>query len=135
MNNERPFSRGYQGSGGQQSPPVTVGEEIDVRIDAVGEKGDGIARKKGFILFVPNTKAGDFVKIRVSKVLAKVGFAEVVEKLESPPPQEQSSSRAPRKDKYDESLFDTSKDSENFGEDDAAPASDASSDPPASNDE
>lgn len=59
--------------------PVKVGDEFDVKIEAIGEKGDGIAKKDGFVLFVPNTKQGDEVTIRVSRVLRKVGFAEVVE--------------------------------------------------------
>ena len=63
---------------GQSFAPVKVGDEIDVKIEAVGEKGDGIAKKDGFVLFVPNTKEGQEVKIRVTKVLRKVGFAEVV---------------------------------------------------------
>src|SRR3989339_581074 len=58
--------------------PVKVGEELDVKIEAVGEKGDGIAKEKGFVLFVPNTKEGDEVKVRITKVLRRVGFAEVV---------------------------------------------------------
>ena len=62
--------------------PVNVGDEIEVKIEAVGEKGDGIARKEGFVLFVPNTKEGDEVKIRVSRVLRNVGFAEVVSQAE-----------------------------------------------------
>jgi predicted RNA-binding protein with TRAM domain len=70
------FGGGFGGGGGVA--PVKVGEELDVKIEAVGEKGDGIARKKGFVLFVPNTKEGDEVKIRITKVLRKVGFAEVV---------------------------------------------------------
>jgi len=59
-------------------PPVQVGEEFDVRIEAVGEKGDGVARVKGFVLFVPNTKQGENCRIRVTKVLSKLGFAEKV---------------------------------------------------------
>ena len=58
--------------------PVNVGDELDVKIEAVGEKGDGIAKKDGFVLFVPGVREGDNVKIRVTKVLRKVGFAEVV---------------------------------------------------------
>ena len=72
----------------QQIAPVKVGETYDVAINAVGEKGDGIARVKGFVLFVPSVAKGDFVKVRVTRVLAKVGFAEVVEKLEAPPPRQ-----------------------------------------------
>ena len=63
---------------GFRQAPVNVGDELNVKIEAVGEKGDGIAKKEGFVLFVPNTKEGQEVKIRVTKVLRKVGFAEVV---------------------------------------------------------
>ncbi|MEK6868808.1 MAG: TRAM domain-containing protein [Nanoarchaeota archaeon] len=63
---------------GFRQAPVNVGDELDVKIEAVGEKGDGIAKKEGFVLFVPNAKEGQEVKIRVTKVLRKVGFAEVV---------------------------------------------------------
>ncbi len=64
--------------------PVREGEEIDVKIEAVGEKGDGLAKRDGFVLFVPNTNLGDEVRVRITKVLKKVGFAEVVGKAESP---------------------------------------------------
>jgi predicted RNA-binding protein with TRAM domain len=59
-------------------PPVRVGEEIDVTIEAVGEKGDGICKKQGFILFVPETVEGDRVRIKITKILHKVGFARVI---------------------------------------------------------
>ena len=60
------------------SSPVNVGDEVDVNIEAVGEKGDGIAKVDGFVLFVPGVKEGDNVKVKITKVLRKVGFAEVV---------------------------------------------------------
>ena len=65
--------------------PVKVGDELDIRIKAVGDKGDGICKKDGFVIVVPGTKKGDFVKIRLTKVLKSVGFAEVVEKLKDEP--------------------------------------------------
>lgn len=65
-------------------PPVNEGEELDVHIEAVGEKGDGVAKKDGFVLFVPNVKEGDEVRIRVTKVLRKVGFAEVIGQAQGP---------------------------------------------------
>lgn len=66
-------------------PPVEVGEEIDVVIEAVGEKGDGIARKSGFVIFIPNAKEGETVRIKITKVLQKVGFGEVVGEAKSTP--------------------------------------------------
>ena len=62
---------------GESTPPVNVGDELDVKIEAVGAKGDGIARKDGFVLFVPGVKEGDQVRVKITKVLRKVGFAEV----------------------------------------------------------
>jgi predicted RNA-binding protein with TRAM domain len=64
-------------------PPVEVGEELDVVIEAVGEKGDGIAKKNGFVLFVPNAKEGETVRVKITKVLQKVGFADIVGKADS----------------------------------------------------
>jgi len=61
-------------------PPVKEGDIIDVKIESKGEKGDGIARISGFVIFVPGTKEGDEVKIKITKVLRKVGFAEVAGK-------------------------------------------------------
>lgn len=58
--------------------PVKVGDIVDVTIEAVGEKGDGIAKIKGFVIFVPNAKEGETVKIKITKVLRKVGFGEIV---------------------------------------------------------
>ncbi len=76
--------------------PVKVGDEIDVKIEAVGEKGDGIAKKDGFVIFVPNTKEGDEVKIKVTRVLRRVGFGEVVGEgsLSEEEPQEEDAPEA-----------------------------------------
>lgn len=70
---------------GERVAPVKAGETHEVSIDSVGGKGDGIAKVRGFVIFVPNVKKGDFVKIRITKVLQNVGFGEVVEKLDRPP--------------------------------------------------
>ena len=74
--------------------PVKVGDEIDIKIEAVGEKGGGIAKKEGFVLFVPNTKEGDEVKIRITRVLRNVGFAEVVGQAGASPEQEAPAAEA-----------------------------------------
>jgi predicted RNA-binding protein with TRAM domain len=72
--------------GSPQAPPVKVGETYEVSIDAVGGKGDGIGKVKGFVIFVPGVKKGDYLKIRITKVLQNVGFGEAVEKLDRPAP-------------------------------------------------
>ena len=104
--------------------PVKVGEELDVKIEAVGEKGDGIAKKNGFVLFVPGVKEGEQVRIKVTKVLRKVGFAEVVGKGTSTPASEEgaeASTEEPTEETTEdapaeEASAEESEDSENFGE-------------------
>lgn len=60
--------------------PVEEGELIEVEIEDVGEKGDGIARVgPGFIVFVSDTEIGDRVTARVEQVRESFAFADVVE--------------------------------------------------------
>ncbi len=109
-----------QDRGFRRFAPVNVGDELDVKIEAVGEKGDGIAKKEGFVLFVPNTKEGQEVRIRVTKVLRKVGFAEVVGESEAQP-EEATEEAEPPEEESEESAAEESEelqDSEDFGEED-----------------
>ena len=114
--NEMRYERGGRRDYDSRSfAPVKVGDELDVKIEAVGEKGDGIAKKDGFVLFVPNTKEGQEVRIRITKVLRKVGFAEVVGEAESAPKEEAEESE----EQTEESAAEESKeieDTEDFGE-------------------
>ena len=87
--------------------PIKVGDEVDVQIEAVGEKGDGIAKVKGFVIFVPNTKKGDNVKVKITRVLRKVGFGEVIGAAEGPVESEGGEEKAEEE---------VQEDSENFGE-------------------
>ncbi|KKG12924.1 deoxyribonuclease [Methanosarcina sp. 2.H.T.1A.6] len=59
--------------------PVEEGEVYDVTIQDLARQGDGIARIEGFVIFVPGTKVGDEVRIKVERVLPKFAFASVVE--------------------------------------------------------
>jgi len=59
--------------------PVEEGEVYDVTIQDVARQGDGIARIEGFVIFVPGTKVGDEVQIKVERVLPKFAFASLVE--------------------------------------------------------
>lgn len=58
--------------------PVKVNEELELDIVAVGKSGDGIGKKDGFVIFVPNTAEGDHVKVKITKVSKKVAFAEKI---------------------------------------------------------
>lgn len=105
---------------GRSFSPVKVGDELDVKIEAVGEKGDGLAKIGGFVLFVPNTKEGDSVKIRVTRVLRSVGFAEVIGKAEAKQtePAKASAKKHGARDFEEETpSYEENQDTEDFGED------------------
>jgi len=109
---------------GNNMAPVSEGEELDVKIEAIGEKGDGIAKKNGFVLVIPGTQINDEVRVKVTKVLRKVGFAEVVGKAESSPEAEEkpkkakTSRKAPQEEEMEAeaSEEEPAEDSEDFGE-------------------
>jgi predicted RNA-binding protein with TRAM domain len=62
-----------------QGPPVEEGEIRTVRIDTLGDQGDGIAKvERGFIVIVPGTKPGDKVEVEITDVKDTVAFAETV---------------------------------------------------------
>ena len=58
--------------------PVKENEELNVTIEVMGEKGDGLAKIEGYAIFVPDTKVGDEVRIKVNKVLPNYAFAEKI---------------------------------------------------------
>ncbi len=59
--------------------PVKVGDVRDVTIEDTAKQGDGIARVEGFVIFVPNTKVNDQVKIEISALKRTCAIAQVVE--------------------------------------------------------
>ena len=60
------------------SAPVEAGEEYDVEILDIAEKGDGVARVEGFVIFVPETEVGDQIKISIDRVMRKFAIAHKV---------------------------------------------------------
>ena len=71
---------GFGRGGGSDMPkPVKVGDELDVTIEAVAAKGDGIAKKDGFVIFVPGTAVGDKIRIRITAVKPSCAVAEKAE--------------------------------------------------------
>ncbi len=83
-----------------------------------------MAKVKGFVIFVPNTQAGDEVKVKITRVLKKVGFGEVLGKADGPvaadddapqadaPAEEAPAKKAPAEEAPAEDVEDT----EDFGE-------------------
>ncbi len=75
--------RGRGRFGGEGPSSLEVGEELTLRIFGVSRRGDGMGKARGYTIFVPNTKAGDVVKVRVTRVWSRFATAEVVSTRES----------------------------------------------------
>jgi len=69
---------GFSQRGYGRPAPVETGKEYDVTITETSRRGDGIAKIQGFVIFVPGTKRGDQVKIRITSVASRFAQAEVV---------------------------------------------------------
>ena len=70
---------GRRGHGkGFKRCPVELGEELEVEITELSPKGEGIAKSQGFVIYIPDTKPGDHVKIRVNRITEKAANAQVV---------------------------------------------------------
>ena len=78
------FGRGKFGGRGRGrrddfgEKPVNVGEEYDVEIESVAEKGDGVAKIKGLVVFVPGAQKGERLRIRIKELKRKCAIAEKI---------------------------------------------------------
>ncbi len=63
-----------------RNSPVLAGAVHDVAIEGIAREGDGIARIQGFVIFVPGTKVGDRVTIRIERVMQRFAIAALAEK-------------------------------------------------------
>ena len=64
-----------QESGGK---PVEAGKEYKVRVIDRSERGEGVARIEGFIVFIRGAKPGEEVKIKITNVGARAATGEIV---------------------------------------------------------
>jgi predicted RNA-binding protein with TRAM domain len=87
MEERRSFGprRGFRGREGDRFPPkpVEIGKEYEVDVQETSRRGEGIARIQGLVTFIPNTKPGDHVKIKIIRISRRFAEAEVVEKGEA----------------------------------------------------
>ena len=60
------------------SPAVEEGKEMEVVIESISKKGDGVVRIGKYILYVAGTKTGQKVKVRITKVSGQVAFTQKI---------------------------------------------------------
>lgn len=65
--------------------PFAYHQQLDVRIDNLTNEGAGVARVDGWVVFVPFTLAGEFVRCRVFRNHKNFSEADLVEVLEPAP--------------------------------------------------
>ena len=68
MSDERSFNK-----------PVEEGKEYELEIKETSRRGDGVARIEGFVVFVPQTKPGDKVKVKINSVGPRFATGEVIQ--------------------------------------------------------
>ncbi len=66
-------------SGSSEPKPVKVGDEVEVKIEGTASKGDGIAKKDGFVIFVKGARQGDTVKVRITDVRERFSTGEIIQ--------------------------------------------------------
>ena len=68
----------------RRSPPkpVEIGKEYDVEIQETSRRGEGIARIQGLVTFVPDTKPGDKVRVKITRISRRFAEGEVVVEAE-----------------------------------------------------
>jgi len=59
--------------------PVELDREYEAEIQDMSRRGDGIAKIEGFIIFVPNTKQGEHVKFKITRVGSRFAIGELVQ--------------------------------------------------------
>jgi predicted RNA-binding protein with TRAM domain len=59
--------------------PVEIGKEYDVEIEETSRRGEGITRIEGLVIFIPKTKPGDKVRIKITNISRRFAEAEVIE--------------------------------------------------------
>ncbi|MFQ5837962.1 MAG: translation initiation factor IF-2 subunit beta [Thermoplasmata archaeon] len=56
---------------------IQEGLVYEVMIQDIGKKGDGIAKKDKYIIYVPGTTKGAIVKVKIEKVVGTIAFGKV----------------------------------------------------------
>jgi len=70
---------GDSGDDNDYDKPVDEGDIVEVEIEDLGSKGDGIARVDGFVVFVPGGEVGESYDVEVTSVGRKFAFAEITD--------------------------------------------------------
>lgn len=80
-NKSRKRGGSFGGSKALKKTPISLAEEYMVDIEDVSKNGDaGIAKIEGFVIFVSDTKPGDKVTIKITRIADGYATAKVMNK-------------------------------------------------------
>ena len=71
----RPVAKRKSSSQRTNAPDVEEGKTYEVKITGTGRKGDGVAEKGKYTIFVPGAQEGDVVNIYIENVSGTLAFA------------------------------------------------------------
>jgi translation initiation factor 2 subunit 2 len=71
----RPVAKRRRTSQRTDRPDVEEGETYEVKITGTGRKGDGVAEKGKYTIFVPGAQEGDVVEIYIKNISGTLAFA------------------------------------------------------------
>ncbi|MHB8605713.1 MAG: translation initiation factor IF-2 subunit beta [Thermoplasmatota archaeon] len=74
----RPVKAAKKAAAQKPAEAVEEGKEYEVMIEDQGKKGDGIARRDRFTIFVNGAQKGQVCKVKITKVTGTLAFAELV---------------------------------------------------------
>jgi len=64
---------------GERKPAVKEGEICELKIEAMGKQGDGIAKKEGYVIIVKKPVEKDKTyMVKITKAVPRQAFGEVV---------------------------------------------------------
>jgi translation initiation factor 2 subunit 2 len=63
----------------EEDNSLKEGSVLEVRVEDVGSRGDGVARLDRYIIYIPGAQKGTTVKIRIGKMSGTIAFANIVQ--------------------------------------------------------
>ena len=75
----RPVSKRRQASSQRTPNAVEEGKTYEVKITGTGRKGDGVAERGRYTIFVPGAKEGDVVTIYIENVSGNLAFSRITD--------------------------------------------------------
>lgn len=75
----RPVTKRRRTSGDQQRATLEEGRTYEVKITGTGRKGDGVAEKGKYTIFVPGAQKGDVVEVYIKNISGTLAFAQIAQ--------------------------------------------------------